>query len=119
MRLGAGTAVKKKRAAKAAPKKLQVPRTIWVGWCHTCGAWLDETDGANHAIALVLDEHPEHFDTDHPWRSLEQGERECYVEIIPFRADRKRARKVQLPRAAVEAVKARRHFTGVKIKFTP
>lgn len=118
MRLGAGSAVKKKKPKKPKPlKKLQVPRTIWVGWCHTCGAWLDETEAAKYSIDLVLHEHPEHFDPEHVYATPEMAGRPCHVEVIPFRADRKNARAVA-PKKKAEK-KAISKFFGVKINFTP
>lgn len=65
--------------------KLQVPLVIWVAWCRTCGRWLDETESDKASSELARREHPEHF----------QEEFKCDVEVIPFRRDLPRARKVK------------------------
>ena len=70
---------------------MNVPRAIWVAYCHTCKAWLDETEAADASARLVLDEHPDHL--DHVTQR-ELGEKRCRVEVIPFRADRKAALRV-------------------------
>jgi len=75
---------------------VNVPRTIWLAWCHTCGMWLDETEGADYSARLVLDEHPDHL-------MHEEGVKRCRVEVIPFRVDRKAALRVVARRAVGRA----------------
>jgi hypothetical protein len=70
---------------------MNVPRTIWVVWCHTCSMWLDETESADASARLAVDEHPDHL--DHV-SQREEGLKRCRVEVIPFRADRKAALRV-------------------------
>lgn len=83
---------------------MKVPKTIWVGWCHTCGHWLDETETARSASDLVRSEHPEHLKPGHPWLDrADSEERPCVVEVIPFRVDRKAARRVRSKNTKKEA----------------
>lgn len=65
--------------------RLRLPKTIWIAWCQTCASWLDETEAAKYSANLARDEHPEHFSPHDPHD----------VEVIPYRLDRRAARKVK------------------------